>query len=155
MDYGVIDVRTEIGIDLPRSEVAGYASDPDNATSWYENIKSVEWKTSPPLTAGSRIAFAAEFVGKRIEYIYEVTAFEPGERLVMNASAAPFPMETTYTWEDTPSGGTKMSLRNRGGPSGILRFAAPLMALQVRRANRRDLRRLKRILEGDRPGHGH
>jgi uncharacterized protein YndB with AHSA1/START domain len=145
----VIDVRTEVDIDLPRAEVAEYAGDPDNATSWYENIKSVEWKTSPPLAEGSRIAFVAEFLGKRIEYTYEITAFEPGERLVMSASAEPFPMETTYTWEDTPNGGTQMSLRNRGGPSGIARFAAPLMAFLVRRANRRDLRRLKRDLEGD------
>jgi hypothetical protein len=144
----LIDVRTDLDIDLPRTEVAAYASDPDNAMSWYANIKAVEWKTTPPLEEGSRIVFAAEFLGKRIEYTYEVTAFEPGERLVMSASAAPFPMETTYTWEDSPSGGTKMSLRNRGGPSGIARFASPLMALQVRRSTQRDLHHLREVLEG-------
>jgi hypothetical protein len=71
----------------------------------------------------------------------------PGQRLVMSASSAPFAMETTYTWEDAQSGGTKMSIRNRGGPTGLARFASPVMALQVRVATRRDLQRLKEILE--------
>jgi hypothetical protein len=56
-------------------------------------------------------------------------------------------METTYTWEDTVSGGTKMTLRNQGEPAGFSRLAAPLMAGAIRRANRKDLERLKRILE--------
>jgi hypothetical protein len=97
----VIEVHTEVEVDLPRSEVAAYASEPDNATAWCKNIKSVEWKTSPPLAEGSKVVFVAEFLGKRIEYIYEVKALRPGQQLVMSASSAPFPMETIYTWEDT------------------------------------------------------
>ena len=40
-----------------------------------------------------------------------------------------------------------MTLRNRGEPAGFKRFAAPVMALAMRRANEKDLARLKRILE--------
>jgi hypothetical protein len=69
------------------------------------------------------------------------------ERLVMATSEGPFPMETTYTWVDAPSGGTRMTLRNRGEPSGFFRFASPLVATAMRRANRKDLRRLKSLLE--------
>jgi hypothetical protein len=57
-------------------------------------------------------------------------------------------METTYTWRDTPSGGTHMTLRNRGRPAGFSKFMSPLMASPARRANRKDIARLKRILEG-------
>jgi uncharacterized membrane protein len=142
-----VDARTEIEIDRPRSDVAAYAADPDNATSWYENIKAVEWETPKPLAVGSKIAFVAQFLGRRIAYMYEVKELVPGERLVMSTAEGPFPMETTYVWEDTPTGGTRMTLRNRGEPSGFAKVIRPLMAVAVRRANSKDLARLKKILE--------
>ncbi len=142
----VVDVRTEIEIHRPRDEVAAYAADPDNATRWYANIKAVEWKSPRPLAIGSRIAFVAEFLGRRLAYTYELRELVPGELLVMHTSEGPFPMETTYIWKDA-NGGTKMSLRNRGEPTGFSKLAAPVIAAAMRRANRKDLRRLKSILE--------
>ena len=142
-----VDVETEIEIARPRSEVASFASDPDNATSWYQNIKSVEWKSPKPLTVGSRVAFNAQFLGRRLVYTYEVREMVPGERFVQGTAEGPFPMETTYAWEDTPAGGTRMKLRNRGEPTGFSRLVAPLMASAMRRANNKDLARLKAVLE--------
>jgi hypothetical protein len=144
-----VDVTTEIRIDRPRREVAVFASDPDNATAWYENIKAVEW-SERPLAEGSKIEFVAEFLGRRLTYTYEVTDHAPGERLVMSTADGPFPMETTYTWEDAGDGATLMTLRNRGDPAGFSRVAAPLMTRAIRRANEKDLRRLKEILEARR-----
>ena len=142
-----VDVVTETEIERPRSEVAAYASDPDHAPEWYENIKSVEWKTAPPLVVGSRIAFVARFLGRELAYTYEIRELADGERLVMSTDEGPFPMETTYTWSDTGSGGTRMTLRNRGMPSGFSRVVSPFMAAAMRRANRKDLARLKSVLE--------
>ena len=142
-----VDVHTEIKIDLPRAEVAAYAANPENATAWYANIESVEWKTPPPLAVGSHLAFVARFLGRRLEYTYEIRELVPGQRLVMSTTDGPFAMETTYTWADTPNGSTSMTLRNRGEPSGFARVGAPMMARAMRRANREDLAQLKRILE--------
>jgi hypothetical protein len=142
-----VDVRTEIEIGRPRAEVAEFAGSPDNAPRWYENIESVEWKTAGPLAVGARVAFVARFLGRRLAYTYEVETLVPGERLVMATTEGPFPMETTYTWADTPDGRTRMTLRNRGEPSGFGRIGGPLMAAAMRRANRKDLAALKRILE--------
>jgi uncharacterized protein YndB with AHSA1/START domain len=148
----MVDVRTEIEIDRPPAEVAAFAADPTNAVDWYRNIKHVEWRTDPPLRVGSRIAFAAEFLGRRMAYTYEVRELVPGERLVMSTADGPFPMETTYTWTAAPGGGTLMGLRNRGEPAGFSRVATPMMAAAMRRANNGDLRRLKVILEAGRSG---
>lgn len=142
-----VDVTTEIAIERPRGEVSAYAADPDNSTSWYTNIKAVEWKSPKPLAAGSRVAFTAQFLGRRLAYTYEIVDHAPGERLVMRTAEGPFPMETTYTWEDLPGGGTRMTLRNRGVSSGFAKLAAPMMAAAIRRATRKDLERLKTILE--------
>ena len=142
-----VDVVTETVIARPRTAVAAFAADPDNAPAWYVNIKSVEWKSERPLRVGSRVAFVARFMGKRLAYTYEFIELVPNERLVMRTAEGPFPMETTYTWESTEQGGTRMKLRNRGEPTGFSRLVAPFMTAAMRRANTNDLARLKVLLE--------
>ena len=133
-----VDVMTETLIRRPSDVVAGYVADPDNAPEWYANIESVEWKTPPPLAVGSRIAFVAQFLGRRLSYTYEVAEYTPGERLVMRTAEGPFPMETSYLWEATAEGHTRMTLRNRGTPAGFSSLAAPFMSASMRRANKKD-----------------
>jgi uncharacterized membrane protein len=146
-----VDVVVETIIDRPHAEVAAYAVDPDNVPEWYENIESIEWKTPRALAIGARMAFVARFLGKRLEYTYELVELVAGERLVMRTAEGPFPMETTYTFEPVDERRTRMTLRNRGEPAGAFRLAAPVMALAMRRATRKDLARLKAILEARGP----
>jgi len=145
-----VDVETSIQIECPRAVVAAFVSNPDNAARWYVNIKSINWETPPPAVLGSRVAFVAQFLGRRIAYTYEVREIVEGERFVMSTAHGPFPMETTYTWKDTSKGGTQMTLRNAGSPSGFGKMAAPVMAAAMRKANQKDLKKLKGILEGER-----
>jgi uncharacterized membrane protein len=142
-----VDVSTEIVIKRSREQVAAYSADPDNAPIWYVNIKEVQWESQPPLALGSRIAFVATFLGRRLAYTYEIIDFQPGSRLVMSTQEGPFPMETTYIWEDAADGATRMTLRNRGSPSGFSNLVSPLMASSMRRTNQKDLAKLKEILE--------
>jgi hypothetical protein len=142
-----VDVVTTIEIDRPRPVVAAFAANPDNATRWYANIKSVEWVTPPPAVVGSRIAFVAQFLGRRIAYTYEVRETIPDELFVMSTADGPFAMTTTYSWQDLPGGGTRMTLRNAGEPSGFGKLTAPAVAAAMRRANRKDLSALKAVLE--------
>lgn len=142
-----VDVASEIEILRPRDEVSAFASDPSNAMAWYKNIKAVKWETPPPAVVGSRIRFRAQFLGRTLEYTYEIRDLKPGQRFVMATAQGPFPMETIYAWEDTEKG-TKMTLRNRGEPSGFAAVTAPVMAATMKKANQADLRRLKKLLEG-------
>ncbi len=140
-----VDVATEVVIDLPRDRVATFAGDPSNTPLWYVNIDSVEWETSPPLHVGSRLAFVARFLGRRLAYTYEAVELVPGERLVMRTAQGPFPMEMTYEWQPVGEQSTRMTLRNRGNPTGFSKVGAPLMTAAMRRANRSDLRKLKSL----------
>jgi hypothetical protein len=141
----VVDVCVERVIARPRDVVAAYVVDPDRAPEWYENIEAVEWE--PPLVVGSELGFVAQFLGRRLEYVYVVRELVPGERLVMSTAQGPFPMETTYAFADVGEGATRVTLRNRGAPAGFKRIAAPLVARAMRRANEQDLRRLQALLE--------
>lgn len=143
----MVDVLTEIVIRRPVEEVAAYAAEPANAPRWYVNIVAAEWRTEPPLRIGSRVAFVARFLGRRLAYTYEITEHVPNARLVMRTAEGPFPMETTYAWSPAGSGATRMTLRNRGEPTGFARLTAPVVAAAMRRANRKDLARLKEIVE--------
>jgi uncharacterized membrane protein len=142
-----VDVTTEVVIERPVAEVAAYAADPSNAPQWYANIDEVRWETEPPVRVGSRASFVARFLGRRLAYTYEVAALVPGERLVMRTTDGPFPMETTYRWAPVSTRSTRMALRNRGEPAGFSKVATPLMGPAMRRANRKDLAALKRVLE--------
>jgi uncharacterized protein YndB with AHSA1/START domain len=147
-----VDVTCELTIPRPRAEVAAYAADPDNTTSWYSNIQSVVWQTPRPLAVGSRLSFVARFLGRRLSYTYEIRELVPGERLVMGTEQGPFPMETSYMWQDAGAGATRMTLRNRGEPSGFGKVAAPVMARAMRRAMTKDLARLSANLQRRGPG---
>ena len=142
-----VDVVTEIEIRRPRGEVAAFAADPANAPVWYENIKSAEWDGPPNLAIGGRIRFTAQFLGRRLTYTYVIREFVAGTRLVMGTADGPFAMETTYEWTDAGNDATRMTLRNRGQPSGFARIAAPVMERAIRRANEKDLQRLRSVLE--------
>jgi hypothetical protein len=141
-----IDVTTETVIARPCAEVATYAGDASNAPEWYANISSVRWQTPPPVGVGSRLDFVARFLGRTLAYPYEVVEHGPN-RMVMRTAQGPFPMETTYTREPEDDASTRMTLRNRGEPAGFAKAGAPMMAGAMRRANEKDLARLKQILE--------
>jgi uncharacterized membrane protein len=144
----MVDVQTEIVINKPLHLVYEYAVNPENAPAWYVNIKSAEWITPKPLATGSKIAFKATFLGRQLSYVYEIKELAPQQKLVMQTADGPFPMETTYEWEVIDNNTTSMKLRNRGKPSGFSKLFAPFMKMMMRKANEKDLKKIKQIIEG-------
>jgi hypothetical protein len=81
-----------------------------------------------------------------LKYTYEIVALAPGEHLVTRA-ARPFPMETSYMWESTAGGNTRMTIRGCGEPTGVSLLLVPIIKTELRRLYDQNLSRLKKILE--------
>jgi hypothetical protein len=96
----------------------------------------------------------ARFVGRRLAYTYEVIDYAPAERLVIARVRGRLPHGDDLRLRDAAEGYPKMTLRNRGEPRGFTRLVAPFMRTAMRKANQKDLARLKTLLEGAVLQHG-
>lgn len=113
------DVITQIQINKSIQDIALYALNPDNAPKWYVNIKSIEWKMQPPLSAGTQMAFKAEFVGRIFAYTYEFAQLVPGNKLVIQTFEGAFQMQTACTFKKISDDKPKLVLHNAGTPTGF------------------------------------
>jgi uncharacterized membrane protein len=143
----MVDIYTAITIKCPVQKVSEYTANPDHAPHWYVNIDSAEWLTEKSFSNHSQIEFKARFLGRDLSYVYEIVEFVPNKRLAMKTANGPFPMETTYLWEALDEKTTRMTLRNKGNPKGFSKWLTPLMSIMMKKANRKDLIRVKGILE--------
>jgi uncharacterized membrane protein len=141
-----IDVTAEVVVSRPRERVAAYMTDPANDPEWIGGLREARLLGEGPLAEGSRVARAASFMGRKVEYVNEITRLEPGRTLDMRSVKAPFPMHITYTFEDR-DGGTLVRNHVRGG-GGLFSLGSPLFAPMVRRNVQRDLERMRDVLEG-------
>jgi uncharacterized membrane protein len=144
-----VDVTVEQDIARPPDEVARFAMNPANDREWIGALTSVRTLTDGPVGVGTRVERVASFLGKRIEYVNEITAYEPGRRLEMRSVKAPFPLTVTYEFETAP-GGSVARIRTGGDAGGFYNLAAPLLGAMVKRGVGRDLEKLKAILEANR-----
>ena len=141
-----VDVTATASIDRPRDQVAAYLRDPANDTTWIGGIRSARLLTPRPVTVGSQVERVASFLGRRVQYVNEITELTP-DRLAMRSVRSPFPMRVIYGHRDVGDSTTVVSVRVQGDAGRFYALLAPLLGLAVRRSITRDLRNLKRVLE--------
>jgi carbon monoxide dehydrogenase subunit G len=141
-----VDVTATGTIARPRDEVAAYLRDPANDTTWIGGVRSARLLTPGPVTVGSRVERVASFLGRRVEYVNEITELT-AERLAMGSVRSPFPMRVTYGHRDAGAGTTEVLVRVQGEAGRFYGLVGPLLGLAVRRSIARDLRNLKQVLE--------
>ena len=141
------DITATIEIKKWAVEVAAFAAHPDNATKWQVNIKSVDWKSPPPLRVGTRFVFGSSSFGKKTSLPFEVVKFAPGEQLIMRNSGDAFPKEIIYTWRPSEMGGTQMKMIQRGELTGLSRIFSIFSIRALQRSAAESLARLKTVIE--------
>lgn len=142
-----VDTTATVRIACPPERVAEFLRDPANDPRWIGGIRTAQLVTPAPVGVGTRVARVASFLGKKIEYVNEITALTP-DGLAMRSVQSPFPMQVDYGHRADGAGGTAASVRVRGEAGRFYRLAAPVLNRMVHRSISGDLRRLKRVLEG-------
>jgi len=143
----MVDVSTEIIINLPKEKVTQFALDPRNVPDWCTHIKSVEWNNGEPLRAGAKLVFNEQIMRRPHLHVYEVVEIIPGQKVIMKSQSNGMHMETTVAWQAVNENTTCMTLRNRGIPVAFSKPIAPLLKLAIRNVSRRNLKQLKKMLE--------
>jgi hypothetical protein len=141
-----LDVTAAVDIERSPEAVAAIEFAPEHDPSWIGGVKTAEKLTDGPIGVGSRVRRRGGFLGRRIEWVMDVIAHEPGRRLAMHAVKSPFPMDVTYQLESRGNG-SRASIRIQGDARGIYGLLGPLTPWMVRRSVQSDLRRLKRLVE--------
>ena len=144
-----IDVTATSEIDATPEAVAAVQFDPRHDPEWIGGVDRVELVTDLPVAQGSQVRRIGGFMGRPIEWLMQVEAFEPGRHVGMHALESPFPMDVDYHLEPVDEGrATRVSIRIRGDAKGMYgAMPGPLMGWMVRRSVQGDLERLKRIVE--------
>jgi hypothetical protein len=142
-----IDVTAKISIKCPQKIVAAYAFDPANDPSWIGGIQEANIITGECVMLGTQVKRTAIFMGKTIEYVLEVTKFDTDHLIEMRSVKSPFPMVVRYQFDAISNDNTLAAITVRGSSKGFFRIADFLMALMVKNNIRRDVRRLKKIME--------
>ena len=147
-----IDVTATTDIAAPPETVAAVQFDPRQDPGWIGGVDRVELVTDLPIAQGSQVRRVGGFMGRPIEWLMEIVAFEPARHVGMHALEAPFPMDVDYRLEPIDGGrSTRASIRIRGDAKGMYgAMPGPLMGWMVRRSVQGDLTRLKRMVESGR-----
>jgi len=142
----MIEVRAEVTVRRPPSEVFAYLADMANNPDWQKGMRTCRWTSEPPLRLGSTYDQVARFLGREIVSSFQVTEFEDGS-LIRIRSTAGMPLDITRRVEADGRGGSVVTAVVRGDASGVIRLADPLTRVIVGRSVRADYQRLKVSLD--------
>ena len=143
-----IDVTASLRIEASPGAVAAVEFDPLRDPEWIGGVKTVEALTPLPIREGSEVRRLGGFLGRPIEWVMHVEAFEPDRLVAMHALKSPFPMDVDYVLEPLDGGrATQASIRIRGTGRAMYGLPSALTGPMVRRSVQGDLGRLKRIVE--------
>jgi uncharacterized protein YndB with AHSA1/START domain len=142
----VIRLEFTIEIARPAPQVFDYLVDTDRLPEW--QASALECRSDGPLTQGSRITERRRLFGHEAQTVLEVTEYDPPSRLTLRTLDGPVRFTVEHRLEES-DGMTHLHLHGEAKPSGLLRFAGPVVEHKAREEFRRDFERLKEILEAE------
>ena len=139
-------IEASVLINRPAQDVFEAVARPDiYLRRWSRGVLSVT-NTSGLTDCGSRFRIVGRDIGKKVEWSYEVTHFEPFSLLAGRAKGSSMTFVETYKLASSP-GGTTISHSQDIKPTGASRLLSPLLRLVWPHLMEDNLGRLKALLE--------
>ncbi len=115
-----------IEVPKPLEETFEYLSDFANTRDWDPGVVEAEPLVEGPVDVGSLFRVVARFLGRDVELRYEVTAFEPPKRVVLEAHSTSVHSLDEIRFEATAEG-TRITYDANLQLKGFLALADPLL----------------------------
>lgn len=136
-----------IFIDHPQQELFDFLSDPTNDPKWRESSESAEWASEGEVGVGSKLKSVDKFLGRKLESMAEITAWDPPTKYGQKTLSGPVPFEFTITLE--PEGnGTQLKMDGQAEFGGFFKLAEGLVGKQMEKQLDADFNGLKKLMEG-------
>lgn len=131
-------------IERPVNEVFAYLEDPRNELKWQSSARDRE------VLDDGRIRAVEQWLGRKIEFVWEVTEHVASKRRSLKTISGPFEAKLTLSVEPT-DGGTRVTVEAGGVPGGFFgKITEPVVVKLLERDFRADLAKLKAVLEAGR-----
>ena len=133
----------------PVGEVFAYLADVENETQWQPDLVEARLTSPGPVAVGAQGRDVRKFMGREVVTTWEVTEFEPDQRMTFKVITGPMPFSGSLVFE--PDGnGTRLVYLVQAETSGISKLFDPLVSRVVSGQGRKQMAALKRVLEEQR-----
>jgi carbon monoxide dehydrogenase subunit G len=139
-------VERSIVIDRPVAEVWDYVNDPAKDVTWQSTLLEAEQLTDGPVGVGTRVREVRQFLGIRVQTVWEFSEYEPMSRSSIVSVSGPVPLKGSYALE-SQNGGTKLKVTGELDAHGLFKLAEPVFARMTGRELESNLGHLKDLLE--------
>jgi uncharacterized protein YndB with AHSA1/START domain len=140
----VIRIQLTIVVERSPEDVFELLSDIERLPEW--QTSAVEAHADGPLEEGSRVREKRRLLGREVDSVLEVVAYERPRRLTLRSLGGPVSFTVDHELA-AKGGGTQLTFVAEAQPHGALRLAGPVLARTAAQQFRQDFDRLKELLE--------
>lgn len=139
-------LQHSVVINRPIEQVFAFVTDLGNEKRWQPEIESIEFTSDGPMGVGTTFRETRRTFGRRYEWHFEVTQFEPNKIFCIQTLSGATPYQGCRLFEPAP-GGTRVTEQGELQTTGLLKLLDPLMARLSRKPLKAAYDNLKALLE--------
>jgi uncharacterized protein YndB with AHSA1/START domain len=139
----VIEIEDRVWISSSPATVFQFAARPENMASWVPAI--TESTVLGRLRRGAKVVQRANLLGRSFETVYQVTEYEPFDRIVYTSTTGPMDVRGVMAFR-AEEGGTSVRWSVSGDCRGFFRASERMLVAVGRREMHLALQKLKHVM---------